>query len=438
MSPFEIGLISVVAMVTLIYLGVYIPIALGLISFVTIWILRDNFDLALALLKIAVASSVMEYSFATIPLFTFMGLIVSRAGLGEDVYRVMNTVFHRIVGGVGMATVGANALFAAVTGSSIASASVFTKVAVPEMLKLNYNKRFAVGVVAGSSVLGMIIPPSAMLIIYAIVAEQSVGHMFLAGVIPGMMLAFAFVAAIWVMARVHSSSVINDGAGQWETTDLLTNSQMVILCLPLLGLIITVLGGIYTGWLTAVEAGAAGAALGLIIAVARRKISLTGFWNALLETGHITAAILFLITAASIYSRMLGIAGIPNALGHFLETYQFSFTAVMMLLVVLMLFLGTILDTSSIILIVVPLFLPIVEPLGISLVWFGIIVVIGAEIGLLTPPLGISCFVIKSTINDPNIALKDVFIGALPFAIVMLLVLLILIEFPILSTALLP
>src|SRR5690606_15476299 len=113
------------------------------------------------------------YSFATIPLFTFMGLIVSRAGLGEDVYRVMNTVFHHIVGGVGMATVGANALFAAVTGSSIASASVFTKVAVPEMLKLNYNKRFAVGVVAGSSVLGMIIPPSAMLIIYAIVAEQS-------------------------------------------------------------------------------------------------------------------------------------------------------------------------------------------------------------------------------------------------------------------------
>ena len=438
MSPFEIGLVSVVAMVALIYLGVYIPIALGLISFITIWILRDSFDLALALLKIAVASSVMEYSFATIPLFTFMGLIVSRAGLGEDVYKVMSTVFHRILGGVGMATVGANALFAAVTGSSIASASVFTKVAVPEMLKLNYNKRFAVGVVAGSSVLGMIIPPSAMLIIYAIVAEQSVGHMFLAGVIPGIMLTAAFVASIWVMARVHSSSVINEGAGQWEPAELLTPSQMLILCLPLLGLILTVLGGIYTGWLTAVEAGAAGAALGLVIAVARRKIGLKEFWNSLLETGHITAAILFLITAASIYSRMLGIAGIPNALGHFLETYQFSFTAVMMLLVILMLFLGTILDTSSIILIVVPLFLPIIEPLGVSLVWFGIIVVIGAEIGLLTPPLGISCFVIKSTINNPNIALKDVFIGALPFAIVMLLVLVVLIEFPILSTALLP
>lgn len=446
MSPFEVGLASVGAIVVLIYMGVYIPIALGLVSFVAIWFLRDSFELPLALLKIAVGDSVTEYSFATIPLFTFMGLIVSRAGLGEDVYKVMNTLFHRIMGGVGMATVGANALFAAVTGSSIASASVFTKVAVPEMLKLNYNKRFAVGVVAGSSVLGMIIPPSAMLIIYAIVAEQSVGHMFLAGIIPGLMLSAAYIIAIFVMSKLTPNFVMNKEAlAEAQAAEqasgmsqLLTGGQMAVLCLPLLGLVFTVLGGIYTGWLTPVEAGAAGAALGLIIAIARRRMTLKGFWSALLETGHITAAILFLITAASIYSRMLGIAGVPNALADFLETYNMGFAAVMVLLVVLMLFLGTLLDTASIILIVVPLFLPIVEPLGISLVWFGIIVVIGAEIGLLTPPLGISCFVIKSTIDDPRITLKDVFMGALPFAGVMLIVLLILIEFPILSTALLP
>ena len=438
MTPFEIGLISVLAMVVMIYLGVYIPIALGLVSFVTIWILRGSFELPLALLKIAAGDSVREYSFATIPLFTFMGLIVSKAGMGEDVYRVMNTLFHRILGGVGMATVGANALFAAVTGSSIASASVFTKVAVPEMMKLNYNKRFAVGVVAGSSVLGMIIPPSAMLIIYAIVAEQSVGHMFLAGVIPGIMLTFAYILAIWGMSRFRPQAVLNEGAGQVADVELLSAGRIVLLCLPLLILVSMVLGGIYTGWLTPVEAGAAGAALGLVFALARGRMDLKGFWNALLETGHITAAILFLITAASIYSRMLGIAGIPNALGDFLETYQLGFTTVMVMLVILMLFLGTLLDTASIILIVVPLFLPIVEPLGVSLVWFGIIVVIGAEIGLLTPPLGISCFVIKSTINDPSISLKDVFMGALPFAGVMLIVLFILIQFPILSTALLP
>ena len=195
MTPLEIGLASVIAIVVLIYLGVYIPIALGAVSFVSIWIMRDDFTLAMNLMRIAVGDSAMEYTFATIPLFMFMGLIVSKAGLGGDVYEVMNSGFRKITGGIGMATVGANALFAAVTGSSIASASVFSKISVPQMIKYDYNPRFAVGVVAGSSVLGMIIPPSAMLIIYSFVAEQSVGDMFLAGIVPGIMLAVAYIGA---------------------------------------------------------------------------------------------------------------------------------------------------------------------------------------------------------------------------------------------------
>ena len=203
---------------------------------------------------------------------------------------------------------------------------------------------------------------------------------------------------------------------------------------PLLVLVLVVLGGIYTGWLTPVEAGAAGALLGLLIALVRRRMTIKTFWEALLETGHITAAILFLITAASIYSRMLGLAGLPNMLGDVIAQNQLSFVAIMVLYVVLMLFLGTLLDTASIILIVVPLFLPLIEPMGLSLVWFGIVTVVGAEIGLLTPPLGISCFVIKSTLNDDRISLKDVFIGALPFALVMLAVLALLIRYPVLST----
>ena len=156
-------------------------------------------------------------------------------------------------------------------------------------------------------------------------------------------------------------------------------------------------------------------------------------WETLLETGHITAAILFLITAASIYSRMLGMAAVPNQLGDILQNSEAGFYTVMILYVILMLFLGTLLDTAYIILIVVPLFLPLIEPMGLSLVWFGIITVVGAEIGLLTPPLGISCFVIKATLDDDRISLKDVFLGALPFAGVMLLVLILLIIFPSLS-----
>lgn len=434
MSPFEIGAASVVAIVLLIYLGVYIPVALGMVSFVAIWLMRDNFDLAVNLLKIAMSDSVMVYAFATVPLFTFMGLIVSKAGMGRDIYEVMNLAFRKVTGGIGMATVGANAIFAAVTGSSIASASVFSTVAVPQMLRYDYNPRFAVGVVAGSSVLGMIIPPSAMLIIYSFVAEQSVGDMFLAGVIPGVLLAFAYLGTIWFAGRVTPSFV---GGRAVDDAPSLSLYEIAERTVPLVALILLVLGGIYTGWLTPVEAGAAGAFFGLVISLLRRRMTLATFWEALLETGHITAAILFLITAASIYSRMLGLAGVPNALSDWIAANQFSFAAVMVIYVVLMLFLGTLLDTASIILIVVPLFLPLIEPLGLSPVWFGIVTVVGAEIGLLTPPLGISCFVIKSTLNDPRISLKDVFLGALPFAFVMLLVLIILIRYPILSLALL-
>jgi len=433
MSPIEIGLISVCAIIFLIYLGVYIPIALGVVSFVSIWLMRDNFDLAMNLLKIALSDSVMEYTFATVPLFTFMGLIVSKAGLGSDIYAVMNAAFRKITGGIGMATVGANAVFAAVTGSSIASASVFATVAVPQMLRYDYNPRFAVGVVAGSSVLGMIIPPSAMLIIYSFVAEQSVGDMFVAGIIPGLLLAVAYIGAIAFAGKFFPKAIGGRPASDYVP---MTASEVASKTLPLLALIVIVLGGIYTGWLTPVEAGAAGAAVGLIIALLRRRMTLATFWQALIETGHITAAILFLITAASIYSRMLGLAALPNELGDIISRNQFDFATIMFIYVLLMLFLGTLLDTASIILIVVPLFLPLIEPLGLSPVWFGIVTVVGAEIGLLTPPLGISCFVIKSTLNDERIKLKDVFLGALPFALVMLAVLILLIRYPQLSLAL--
>jgi len=434
MSPVEIGMLSVGAIVVLVYLGLYIPVALGLVSFISIWIISGKSILAFNFLKIAVGDGVTEYEFATIPLFTLMGLLVSKAGLGRDIYDVMNSAFRRVLAGIGMATVGANAVFAAITGSSIASASVFTKISVPEMLRFNYNKRFAVGVVAGSSVLGMIIPPSAMLIIYSFVAEQSVGHMFLAGIIPGLILTAAYIAAIFLMARLWPGFIGEDVRA--DESAALHTGEMVSKAWPVVSLIFLVLGGIYTGWLTPVEAGAAGATLALIVAVSRRSLSWQGFWSTLVETGHITAAILLLITMASFYSRMLGFAGLPNQLDMLLQTWDLSFFQIMLIYVLLMLVLGTLLDTASIILIVVPLFITLIEGMGLSMIWFGIVTVIGAEIGLLTPPLGISCFVIKSTLNDPNISLKDVFLGALPFAFIMLMVLILLIKYPVLSTVL--
>lgn len=435
MDPLTIGMMSVVAIVILVYLGLYIPVALGLVSFASIWIMSGKPILAFNFLKVAVGDGVTEYNFATIPLFTLMGLLVSKARLGRDIYDVMNSTFRRVLAGIGMATVGANAIFAAVTGSSIASASVFTKIAVPQMLRYNYNKRFAVGVVAGSSVLGMIIPPSAMLIIYSFVAEVSVGDMFLAGIIPGLILTAVYMVAISLMARFWPSFIGTDIKA--DSIPAMDRGEMFRKAWPIVALIFVVLGGIYTGWLTPVEAGAAGASLAMFVAIVRRSISRQEFWETLVETGHITAAILLLIAMASFYSRMLGYAGLPNQLDSLLQEWDLSFFQIMLLYVILMLVLGTLLDTASIILIVVPLFITLIETMELSLIWFGIVTVIGAEIGLLTPPLGISCFVIKSTLNDPNISLKDVFLGSLPFAFLMLLVLIVIIQYPILSTALL-
>ena len=200
MTGIEVGLISVIAMLVLIYAGLYVPIALGLVSFVAVWLLRGNLEAPVYLLTLAASNSLEDYIFGVIPLFVLMGLVVSHSEMGRDIYQVANQMLRKVSGGLGVATVVANAAFAAITGISIASASVFSRIAVPEMIRFGYNPRFAVGVVAGSSVLGMLIPPSVMLIIYAIVTEQSVAALFKAGIIPGLLLALAYIVAIIVMA----------------------------------------------------------------------------------------------------------------------------------------------------------------------------------------------------------------------------------------------
>ncbi len=434
----EVGIASVVVILVLIYAGIHVSVALGLVSFAGVWIYRGSYDIAVSLLAAATHDTIAHQVFANIPLFALMGIVCSEIGLGADVYTVADRVFRRIRGGLGMATVAANALFASITGSSIASATVFTRIAVPEMRRFGYTRQFSVGVVAGSSVLGMLIPPSSMLIIYAIVAEQSVGHMFIAGFIPGLLLATAFVLGIFAMAHLAPNFIggpkhhaADDAGGFMAAWDI------VKLLLPVGFLVVLVLGGIYTGWFSPEEAGASGSLGALAIGILKRRLSWRGFWRVLVETGQITAAILFLIITASMYSRMLGVAALPTLFSDWLASMNLGLAGLMVIYVLLMVALGTIIETASIILIVVPLFLSSVEALGGDLVWFGIVTVIGAEIGLLTPPLGISCFTIKSTIKDSSITLAHIFTGAFPFACVMLLVLIAIITFPWLSLALL-
>jgi len=432
MTPFEIGMAALLVMVVLVYVGMYVPLALMLVSYGAVWMIKGSPVLAGKLLALAASETISSYFFGVVPLFVLMGYIVSVTGMGRDAFDVANQMFRRVRGGLGIGTVGANAIFAAITGISIASAAVFTRIAVPEMVRHGYTKRFSVGVVAGSSVLGMLIPPSLLLILYGLLTEQSVGDLFIAGIIPGLLLALVFGLGVYAMARFWPGFVGENLSHDDEAS--LSSTEMLQKGLPIAALIVLVLGGLYAGWFTPIEAGAVGCMGAIIIGLLRRSLSWKDFWSVLTDTGLVTASVCFLIIAAQMYSRMLALSGAPGEFGQFVATADIGFWGVVLAYVLLVIAMGTILDSSSIMLILVPLMLPVLQPMNIDLIWFGIVTVLAVEIGLLTPPFGLSVFVIKSTLNDDSITLGDIFVGAAPFALMMLFVLALVLVFPALAT----
>jgi C4-dicarboxylate transporter DctM subunit len=427
LSRLQVGALSFVGILLIIYLGGHIAVGLITLGVLGIWIMMGNPTIALNMLKIASTEFLRNYVFGVIPLFVMMGLLVSESDIGKDTYSVARWMLRRIKGGLGVATVAANAVFAAITGSSIASAAVFTKIAAPEMLAHGYSSRFAVGTVAGSSVLGMLIPPSLLLIIYGFVTEQSVGILFLAAVLPGIVLAVAMGAAIIGMAHFRPDLV---GTPSQDEAAAETPASAALKLAPILVLIAVVLGGIYAGLFTPVEAGAIGALGALILAALKRRLTPGRLWRVLIETGHISVSILFLILAANVYARMLALSGLPQHMGELIGAAHLGFYGFMALYVVMLITLGMFLDSTSIILIVLPFVLTIIKGYGADLVWFGIVTVIAVEMGLLTPPLGLSCYVVQSTLGDDRVTLKDIFAGAFPFVVIMLIVTILLIAVP--------
>lgn len=430
MSEVEIGIAAIVLMILLIQTGMHVAIVLMGLSFVAVWMIKGNINVAGSLISKSAESAIASYNFGVIPLFVVMGLLVSVSGMGRDTFDVAGQAFRRIRGGLGMATVAANAIFAAINGTTIASASVFTKLAVPELMRLGYTPRFSVGVVAGSSVLGMLIPPSLLLIVFGIIAEVSIGALFTAGIIPGLLLAGAYVVTIRVLVQFFPKFVTLDGLAEGAADKLFPTGELLIKIFPVALLIIIVLGGIYGGVFTPVEAGAVGAMGALVIAIAKRRITLPMLWQVLVETGVVTAAISFLIIAAHMYANMLALSRLPNVLGDWINGADLGLTTLLIGYLVLLVLLGTILDAVSIMLITLPLVMPIMVAANVDLVWFGIITIIAVEIGLLTPPLGLAVFVIKTNLADSRITLNDIFIGAAPFALTMVIILAIVTAIP--------
>jgi len=424
-----IGGFAVTVLLALLALGTPVAFALFAAAAVGIALLKGSVVIAFEALGLAAGGAVSSYVFGAVPLFVLMGLVMGRADIGRDALVAAHWLLRGVAGGLGVATVAANALFAAMTGISIASAAIFGKVAVPPLIEQGYTARFAVGLVAGSSVLGMLIPPSLLLIVYGLVAEVSINALFIAAIVPGLMLAAAFASTVIAVAyRRPAFAMARDVAEGPRTHGDSAGALRRLVPIAVLGA--AVLGGIYGGLFTPTEAGAAGSLIAAVLALAMRRLRPLALAGMLRECAVTSSAILFLVIAASAFGMMLTLSGIPGALGSAVAASGLGLTGYAVLYLGLLIVLGMVLDSTSVMLIMVPLALPTVQALGGDLVWFGIVTVIGVEIGLLTPPLGLSVFTIKSALDDERISLDDIFLGAAPFAAIMVVLCLVLIAAP--------
>jgi tripartite ATP-independent transporter DctM subunit len=432
MTPVEIGSIAIGVLLLLIYVGMPIGVSMLAVSFVAVAAIRGE-AVSMRMMGAVANDSLREYLFAVVPLFILMGLLVTVSRVGKDTFDVFQKLLGRLTAGLGIATVFANAVFAAITGISIASATVFSRVAVPEMRRHGYTRKFATGVVAGSSVLGMLIPPSLLMIVYAVLAEESVGRMFLAGIGPGILLALAFCITIFLLARFNRDFVFEKHSDASDFGDM-TGLDIIRKSLPIVALMLVVLGGLYGGFLNPTEAGAAGAFGALVIALLRRSLSGRAFWNLLVESGQITVSVLFLILAATFFSRMLAMSGVPTALAEVALSGPIGPYGFLLLYLLLIIALGCLIDSISIMLILLPIALPIAQAAGFDLIWFGVLTVVAVEVGLLTPPFGLSVYVIKSAMDEPDLRVGEIFRGTFPFVLAMLASIAVIIVFPSIAT----
>lgn len=439
MSVITVAAVSLVCLLALILLGIHIGFSLSLMSFVGIWLMTQKFSIAVSILATTSFEAIRDYAFTVIPLFVLMGSFMSRSGVAKDLFDSMNYSLKKLPGGLGIATVISNAVFAAVTGVSVASAAVFSRICLPEMDRHHYRPGFALGCVGGSSVLGMLIPPSLLMIVYGMVSETSIGKLFMAGIIPGLLLAGIYCVGIMILSRTkpelagryrnEQGKIVNKEDENEKEKPFIV---LLFKALPIYLIVILVLGGIWGGLFTPTEASAVGALATLILSLFRGMR-----WNqlkaVLLESAGTTSSILFLLISAQMYSRMLSMSGVTVMLGNMAAKSGLGSWAIMFLIIVVLIILGCILDSTSILLITVPLILPIAAAFGWDLIWLGIVIIIVVEMGLLTPPFGMVVFAMKATIGK-GVEVEEIFKGVLPFLFMMIIAVLLILTFPQLAT----
>lgn len=431
MDPTVVLALVLAALIGMILAGIHIGVTLGIVSLAGAWLLFGSLGVALELANQAAYAVLRNSVFAAIPLFVLMGEFMSRSGMAADLYKLCNHGLRGVPGRLAVATVFGNAVFAAVTGVSIASAMAFSRIAYPEMRAFGYHRGFAVGSIAGSACLGMLIPPSILLIVWGIVIEYSIGKLFLAGIIPGLLLAFLMAAYSTGRAAMRKDLAPTPREAEQDPITL----PEVVSGLGVVVLILLVLGGLFAGFFTPSESAAVGCAGAMVIARIK-GLSLAEYRTAVILAGKTIAPILFLLMMAAMYAKFLALGGIIDLVQGLIERLALGPVGVVLLMVAIWLALGTLIDSISIILITVPIFWPIAREVGWDAAAFAIFGVLAIEAGLLTPPFGLLVYTVKVAVPDPSLTLGEIFRSSTPYWLLMLVVMLLIWVWPPLATAL--
>ena len=427
MSTDAVAVTGFLALFALMMLRVPVGIAMGTVGVLGFGYLIGDITPALKLLSQSPIRTATDAEFAVIPLFLLMGAFASASGMSRELFRASNTFFGHLRGGLGVATIVACGGFAAICGSSVATAATFSKVAYPEMRRFGYPQSFATGVIAAGGSLGIMIPPSTVFAVYGLITEQDIGKLFIAGIVPGIIAVGMYIVTINIIAFLrpdflpktprHSSA---------ERLESVRDIWAVVL------LFIFIIGGLYGGLFTATEAAGMGASGAFIISVLRGKLSRADFWRCLIESLRTTAAVFTILIGALIFGYFLTITQTPQKITEFLTGLGLGPYGVLVLIMLMYLLLGCIMDAMAMIILTIPIMFPVIKTLGFDPIWFGVIIVMTVELGLIHPPVGMNVFVIKSVIKD--VKLSTVFYGVMPFVLTDILRLAILITFPILAT----
>ena len=425
LSPDAVAVIGFVALFTLMLLRVPVGMAMGLVGVCGYSYIAGSGP-ALKLIGQTSMRTVTDYTFGVIPMFMLMGAFVSVSGVSRELFRAANAFIGHLRGGLGVATVLACGGFAAICGSSVATAATFSSVAYPEMRRFGYPQSFSTGVIAAGGTLGAMLPPSTVLAVYAILTQQDIGKLFMAGIVPGLLAMAMYVMTIFIIVKVRPDWLPRGETTTWKQRF----AGLKDVWAPLV-LFVFVIGGLYGGFFTPTEAGGVGATGAFLLGVLRGKLDRAGILEALLSATRTAAAVFTVLIGALIFGYFLTITQTPQKLTGFLTELGLGPYGVLALIMVMYLILGCLMDAMAMIILTVPIIFPVIVQLGFDPIWFGIIIVMTVELGLIHPPVGMNVFVIKSVVH--GVSFMTIFKGVIPFVLTDILRLIILIAFPMIA-----